>query len=69
MGRYATLTADLPPEYHAAHPICVAKKVIAMGYSPLSAPKNVREEAAKECIQEGKLHGIYKLFHLAGKKA
>jgi len=63
MGKYATLTKDLPPELHAAHPICVLKKVIEKGYDPKTAPKSVREEAARECIREGKLHGIWKLLH------
>ena len=65
MGKYATLTADLPPDLKGAHPICVAKKLVERGYTPINAPKSVREEAARECIKEGKLHGIYKLFHLA----
>ena len=57
-----TLTKDLPEPYRAAHPICVAKKVKQMGYSPLSAPRDVRMRAAQECLNEGKVHGIAKLF-------
>jgi len=62
MGKYATLTKDLPPEYRKAHPICVAKKVKELGYEPARAPKEVRIKAAEECIREGKLHGIHKLL-------
>jgi len=62
MGKYATLTKDLPPEYRKAHPICVASKVKKMGYEPATAPKEVRMRAAEECIREGKLHGIVKLL-------
>jgi hypothetical protein len=57
-----TLTRDLPEELRIAHPICVAKKVRQKGYDPKTAPREVRMEAARECIQEGKLHGIAKLF-------
>jgi len=57
-----TLTKDLPEPYKYAHPICVAKKVRAMGYDPRTAPKEVRQRAAEACIAEGKLHGIHKIF-------
>ena len=59
------LTKDLPPEYHKAHPICVAKKVRELGWTgdPRQAPRDLRMRAAQLCIQEGKLHGIYKIFH------
>ena len=62
MGKFATLTADLPPELRKAHPICVAKKVYKWGYKPVEAPKDVRERAARECIEEGHLHGVIKLL-------
>ncbi|CCG27869.1 hypothetical protein [Alphaspiravirus yamagawaense] len=62
MGKYATLTQDLPEEYRKAHPICVASKVAKMGYEPARAPRDVRQRAAEECIREGKLHGIVKLL-------
>jgi len=57
-----TLTKDLPEPYRYAHPICVAKKVKQMGYDPKTAPKDVRQRAAEECIREGKVHGIHKMF-------
>jgi len=57
-----TLTRDLPDELRIAHPICVAKKVRQMGYDPRTASREVRMRAAQECIAEGKLHGIAKLF-------
>jgi len=63
MGKYATLTKDLPEPLKYAHPICVAKKVAEMGYEPSKAPREVRERAARECIKEGKYHGIHKLIH------
>jgi hypothetical protein len=62
MGRYATLTKDLPDDLRIAHPICVLKKVREKGYDPKTAPKHIREESARECIREGKLHGIAKLM-------
>ena len=58
-----TLTKDLPEPYRWAHPICVAKKVREMGYSPLNAPREVRMKAAEECLREGKILGIAKIFH------
>jgi len=57
-----TLTKDLPDELRVAHPICVAKKVRQKGYDPRTAPREIRIEAARECIAEGKLHGIAKIF-------
>jgi len=33
-----------------------------MGYDPRTASREVRMRAAQECIAEGKLHGIAKLF-------
>jgi len=63
MGKYITLTEDLPRELHAAHPICILKKIVEMGYSPLEAPREARIKAAAECILEDKLHGIWKLIH------
>jgi len=62
MGRFATLTKDLPDDLRIAHPICVLKKVRQKGYDPRTAPRSVREESARECIAEGKLHGIAKLM-------
>ena len=56
MGRYITL--NLPEEVRGAHPICVIK-YMAEGYS--------KEEAARKCISEGKLHGIYKLVRRLAK--
>ena len=58
------LTKDLPAHLRKAHPICVAKKVREMGWTgdPRMAPKDMRMRAAEECIREGKLHGIAKLF-------
>jgi len=58
-----TLTKDLPEPYRYAHPICVAKKVREMGYDPATAPRDVRLKAAQECLAEGKVHGIAKIFH------
>jgi hypothetical protein len=57
-----TLTRDLPPEVKGAHPICVAKKLREKGIDIRTATKEQRIAAAKECIAEGKLHGIHKLF-------
>ena len=58
------LTGDLPAQYRRAHPICVAKKVRQLGWSgdPRTAPQDMRIRAAQQCIAEGKLHGISKLF-------
>ena len=58
------LTKDLPAHLRKAHPICVAKKVRQMGYTgdPRTAPQDLRAKAAQQCISEGKLHGIAKLF-------
>jgi len=55
MGRYITL--NLPPEVRGAHPICVIKKMVE-GKDKITA--------ARECIAEGKLHGIYKLVRRLG---
>lgn len=58
------LTKDLPADLRRAHPICVAKKVKEMGYAgdPRTAPRDMRMRAAQQCIAEGKIHGIAKLF-------
>lgn len=58
------LTKDLPADLKRAHPICVAKKVRQMGWSgdPRTAPVDMRQRAAQQCIAEGKLHGIAKIF-------
>jgi len=57
MGRYITL--NLPEEVRGAHPICVLKKM-AEGLDKVTA--------ARQCISEGKLHGIHKLVRqLAGR--
>ena len=58
------LTKDLPADLRRAHPICVAKKVRELGWTgdPRQAPKDMRMQAARACIAEGKLHGIAKLF-------
>jgi len=63
MGRYIpALTKDLTEaEGRGAHPICVLKKLSDANINPFTATKEVRSRAAKECIREGKLHGIYKL--------
>jgi hypothetical protein len=61
MGRFVTLTKDLPEEVRGAHPICVLKKLVDKGIDPRTATREQRIEAARECIAEGKYHGIYKL--------
>jgi len=53
MGVLVTVK-DLPPPLKYAHPLCVWKKVLLEGLS--------REEAAKQCLLEGKVQGIPKLF-------
>jgi len=63
MGRYIpALTKDLTEaEGRGAHPICVLKKLVDANIDPTKADKATRSKYAKECIAEGKLHGIYKL--------
>ncbi len=61
MGRFVTLTKDLPEEVRGAHPICVLKKLVERGINPRTATREQKIEVARECINEGKLHGIYKL--------
>jgi hypothetical protein len=68
MGRFVTLTKDLPPEVRGAHPICVLKKLVQEGIDPRTATLEQRERAARACIEEGKLHGIYKLVRGIAKK-
>lgn len=56
------LTKDLTEaEGKGAHPICVLKKLDAAGINPFTATREQRIRAARECIAEGKHHGIYKL--------
>jgi hypothetical protein len=62
MGRFVTVTKDLPEPYKFAHPICVIKKLREMGIDPRAATREQRIEAARKCVEEGKLHGIAKLF-------
>ena len=62
MGRYVTLTKDLPDEVRIAHPICVLKKLREMGVDPRTATREQKIEAARRCIAERKLHGIAKLL-------
>lgn len=70
MGKYITLKNILkgtPGE--GAHPICVIKKLKDAGLLRdvlRFGPERYREEIirfAEECKREGKIHGIYKLFH------
>jgi len=62
MGRFVSLTHDLTEaEGRGAHPICVLKKLVEAGIDPRKATKEQRSDAAKKCVAEGKLHGIYKL--------
>lgn len=58
------ITKGLPAPYRYAHPICVAKKLIQMGYrDPYNAPRDAKIRAAEECLKEGKILGIVKLLH------
>jgi hypothetical protein len=61
MGRFVTITKDLPEDVRIAHPICVLKKLREMGIDPRVATREQKIEAARRCIAEGKLHGIAKL--------
>ena len=58
-----------------AHPICVASKIVEYykargqafpGWE--SVPTELIERSAKKCIEEGKIHGIAKLFRGYGIK-
>ena len=47
-----------------ANPMCVASKLRHKGIQLTDdIPIEYIKEASRECIEEGKLHGAYKMFH------